>query len=119
MNPILLKPTGDTTSQVIVKGKVLDTLSASSYFAMKKKLIPTILESYESLAEENDILVLEGAGSPAEINLNENDIVNMGMAKMAEGTGAAGRRHRPRRGVCTADRHADAATGLGKKYLKG
>ena len=84
MNPILLKPTGDTTSQVIVKGKVFDTLSASSYFAMKKKLIPTILESYESLAEENDILVLEGAGSPAEINLNENDIVNMGMAKMAK-----------------------------------
>ena len=84
MNPILLKPTGDTASQVIVKGKVLDTLSASSYFAMKKKLIPTILESYESLAEENDILVLEGAGSPAEINLNENDIVNMGMAKMAK-----------------------------------
>lgn len=84
MNPILLKPTGDTTSQVIVKGKVFDTLSASSYFTMKKKLIPTILESYESLAEENDILVLEGAGSPAEINLNENDIVNMGMAKMAK-----------------------------------
>ena len=84
MNPILLKPTGDTASQVIVKGEVFDTLTASSYFSMKKKLIPTILDSYESLAEENDILVLEGAGSPAEINLNENDIVNMGMAKMAE-----------------------------------
>ena len=84
MNPILLKPTTDTGSQVIVTGEVLGNMSAAEYFRMKKSLVPDILKAYRSLADENDILVLEGAGSPAEINLKTDDIVNMGMAKMAQ-----------------------------------
>lgn len=84
MNPILLKPTNDVGSQVIVNGEVLGTMSARDYFQYKKKLIPDILKAYHTLAEENDIIVIEGAGSPAEINLKEEDIVNMGMAKMAK-----------------------------------
>ena len=84
MNPILLKPTNDVGSQVIVNGEVLGTMSARDYFRYKKKLIPDIMKAYETLAEENDIIVIEGAGSPAEINLKEEDIVNMGMAKMAK-----------------------------------
>lgn len=83
MNPILLKPTSDVGSQVIVRGQVLSTMPAREYFAYKHKLIPSILEAYDSLAAENDIIVLEGAGSPAEINLKQQDIVNMGMARMA------------------------------------
>ena len=84
MNPILLKPTNDVGSQVIVNGEVLGTMSARDYFKYKKKLIPDIMKAYNQLAAENDIIVIEGAGSPAEINLKEEDIVNMGMAKMAK-----------------------------------
>lgn len=84
MNPILLKPTNDVGSQVIVNGEVLGTMSARDYFKYKKKLIPDIMKAYNQLAEENDIIVIEGAGSPAEINLKTEDIVNMGMAKMAK-----------------------------------
>ena len=84
MNPILLKPTNDTGSQVIVNGKVLGNMSARDYFAYKQQLIPDILKAYNDLAERFDVIVIEGAGSPAEINLKDNDIVNMGMAKMAQ-----------------------------------
>ncbi|WP_271901516.1 cobyric acid synthase [Limosilactobacillus reuteri] len=84
MNPILLKPSTDKDSQVIVMGKVLEDMDAVSYYHFKRKLIPQIMAAYNTLATENDVVVLEGAGSPAEINLNENDIVNMGMAKMAD-----------------------------------
>ncbi|MBO5150142.1 MAG: cobyric acid synthase, partial [Anaerotignum sp.] len=84
MNPILLKPSSDTGSQVIVNGEVRGQMSAVSYFKMKKSLIPDILKAYDSLAEENDIIVIEGAGSPAEINLKDNDIVNMGLAKLVD-----------------------------------
>ena len=83
MNPILLKPTSDQGSQVIVNGEVLGNMPAAEYFRYKARLVPAIMEAYSSLAEENDILVIEGAGSPAEINLKAQDIVNMGMAKMA------------------------------------
>ena len=83
MNPILLKPSSDMGSQVIVNGEVLGDMRASDYFRHKKELVPQILASYRSLAEEHDIIVLEGAGSPAEINLKADDIVNMGMARMA------------------------------------
>ena len=83
MNPILLKPTTDVGSQVIVNGEVLGNMPASDYFKYKKKLIPDIMKSYDTLADEYDIIVIEGAGSPAEINLKSDDIVNMGMAKMA------------------------------------
>lgn len=84
MNPILLKPTNDVGSQVIVNGEVLGTMSARDYFAYKKQLIPEIMKAYDALAAENDIIVIEGAGSPAEINLKQDDIVNMGMAKLAK-----------------------------------
>ena len=83
MNPILLKPTTDTGSQVIVNGEVLRTMGARSYFAYKKELIPLVKNAYDSLAADYDVIVIEGAGSPAEINLKQDDIVNMGMAKMA------------------------------------
>ena len=84
MNPILLKPTNDMGSQVIVNGVPRGTMRAADYFRYKKTLIPDILAAYRSLAEEYDILVLEGAGSPAEINLRQDDIVNMGMARMGQ-----------------------------------
>lgn len=84
MNPILLKPTNDIGSQVIVNGEVLGTMNARDYFAMKKTLIPEIMKAYRRLDEEYDIIVIEGAGSPAEINLKQDDIVNMGMAKLAK-----------------------------------
>lgn len=84
MNPILLKPVTNIGSQVIVNGEVLGNMSAKEYFAMKSSLIPHIMHAYNSLAEENDIIVIEGAGSPAEINLKEDDIVNMGMARLAK-----------------------------------
>ena len=84
MNPILLKPTNDIGSQVIVNGEVLGTMSARDYFKYKRSLIPDIMKAYNQLADENDIIVIEGAGSPAEINLKSDDIVNMGMAKLAK-----------------------------------
>ncbi|MEA4972811.1 MAG: cobyric acid synthase [Candidatus Metalachnospira sp.] len=82
MNPILLKPTTDIGSQVIVNGKSIGNMQARDYFEFKKKLVPDIIAAYNRLAEKYDVIVIEGAGSPAEINLKENDIVNMGMAEM-------------------------------------
>ncbi len=82
MNPILLKPSSDTGSQLIVNGEVRGHYDAADYFRMKRSLIPDILSAYRSLASENDVIVIEGAGSPAEINLREDDIVNMGLAEM-------------------------------------
>lgn len=84
MNPILLKPTNEMGSQVIVNGEVLRNMGAREYFAYKKRLFPEVMKAYESLAAEYDIIVIEGAGSPAEINLKQDDIVNMGMAKRAK-----------------------------------
>ena len=84
MNPILLKPSGDTGSQLIVRGEVRGHFSAREYFSMKKELVPDVMNAYRTLASQNDIIVIEGAGSPAEINLNKNDcFVNMGMARAA------------------------------------
>lgn len=82
MNPILLKPSSDTGSQLIVNGEVRGEYRAADYFKMKKSLIPEVLAAYESLAAEYDVIVIEGAGSPAEINLRQDDIVNMGLAQM-------------------------------------
>ena len=84
MNPILLKPNSDTGSQVIVMGKPIGNMKAKEYFKYKKQLIPTIKEAYNKLAEKYDIIVIEGAGSPAEINLKSDDIVNMGRAEMVD-----------------------------------
>lgn len=84
MNPILLKPTNHTGSQVIVNGEVLGNMSAREYFAYKTQLIPDIKRAFHRLEQSADIIVIEGAGSPAEINLRENDIVNMGLAEMVD-----------------------------------
>lgn len=84
MNPVLLKPTNDTSSQVIVGGEVYSNMSAQEYYTRKREIVPEIMKAYEKLDSEYDIIVLEGAGSPAEINLKENDIVNMYMAKLAK-----------------------------------
>ena len=83
MNPILLKPTTDMGSQVIVGGKVIGDMRAADYFKKKKEFLPVIEDSYKKLADAYDIVVIEGAGSPAEINLKQDDIVNMGMAALA------------------------------------
>ena len=84
MNPILLKPTTDVGSQVIVNGRVLGNMRAMEYYQKKQELIPVVMDSYNSLAAEYDVIVIEGAGSPAEINLKDEDIVNMGLAKMVD-----------------------------------
>ena len=84
MNPILLKPSSDIGSQVIVNGEVRGDMPAKEYFRQKKALIPDILRAYNSLADEFDIIVIEGAGSPAEINLKADDIVNMGLARLVD-----------------------------------
>lgn len=81
MNPILLKPTTDMGSQVIVNGAVRGNMRAMEYYRRKPEFFPAVMAAYESLASEFDIIVIEGAGSPAEINLKRDDIVNMGLAK--------------------------------------
>ena len=84
MNPILIKPNSDTGAQIIIHGKVYGNMSAVQYHKFKKQAKKFVKESFNRLSEKFDIMVIEGAGSPAEINLIENDIVNMGMAKIAD-----------------------------------
>ncbi len=84
MNPVLLKPTGHTGSQVIVNGRVRGDMEAGEYFAFRQKLMPEIIEAFTRLAKDNDIIVVEGAGSPAELNLKEGDVVNMGLAQLID-----------------------------------
>jgi adenosylcobyric acid synthase len=85
MNPILLKPSGNMSSQVIVRGKIWGQLTAADYHHRRvEELMPMVRESYEILAAQNDVIILEGAGSPAEINLKQHDIVNMRMAELAD-----------------------------------
>ncbi|MBQ6151756.1 MAG: cobyric acid synthase, partial [Mogibacterium sp.] len=85
MNPILLKPTTDMGSQIILNGEVWGQLSAQDYFAQKKKLLPEVLKAYQTLSDQNDAIIIEGAGSPVEINLKDSDVyVNMDMAKAAK-----------------------------------
>ncbi len=83
MNPILLKPTGDKNAQVIINGKVYRNMSAMEYHNFKPEAKNIVREAYEKLASQYDMIVIEGAGSPAEINLRDKDIVNMGMAEIA------------------------------------
>jgi len=97
MNPILLKPNSDTGSQVIVNGLVYGNMTAVEYYRNKQIFIPEILKAYKKLSDNYEAIVIEGAGSPAEINLKENDIVNMGLAKLVmnkviEDSRAAGRK---------------------------
>ncbi|MEK7773192.1 MAG: cobyric acid synthase, partial [Deltaproteobacteria bacterium] len=82
LNPVLLKPTGDCVSQVIIHGKVYGSMSAVEYHAFKKDVRKYVLESYRRLERVYDVIVIEGAGSPAEINLRDNDIANMGVAEL-------------------------------------
>lgn len=82
MNPILLKPTTDHGSQIIVNGNVLGNMRAAEYFRRKKEMLPIIKTAYKKLTEQADIIVVEGAGSPAEMNLKKDDIVNMGLAEL-------------------------------------
>ena len=84
MNPVLLKPTGDRRSQVIVEGKAIGNMTAMEYHHYKPELRRRIKEIYETLESQVDCVVIEGAGSPAEINLREGDIVNMSMAQAAD-----------------------------------
>lgn len=83
MNPILLKPTGDCGSQVVIMGKPIGNMTAREYYQKKSEFVSIIKEAYHKLKNQFDIIVIEGAGSPAEINLKDGDIVNMGMAEMA------------------------------------
>ena len=83
MNPLLLKPSAERETQVIVRGKPYATATAKSYGAMKKELLPTVLDSLSDLRRRFDVVICEGAGSPAEINLRANDIANMGLARAA------------------------------------
>lgn len=84
MNPILLKPTSHMGSQVVIMGEVFGNMKAMDYYRRKPELVPVIKDAFSRLEEQYEVIVLEGAGSPAEINLRENDIVNMGMAEMAD-----------------------------------
>jgi len=84
MNPVLLKPNSDTGSQVIVCGKPVGNMSVLEYNAYKPQVWDSVCKSYDSLADEFDVVVLEGAGSPGEVNLKADDIVNMKMAGYAE-----------------------------------
>ena len=84
MNPILLKPTTDSGSQVIVNGQVVGNMRATEYYRRKREFLPAVTAAYESLAAEYDVIVIEGAGSPAEINLKQDDFVNMGLAKLVD-----------------------------------
>ena len=84
MNPILLKPTSDVGSQVIVNGEVVGNMRAMEYFRRKREFVPQIMNAFGQLSARHDIIVIEGAGSPAELNLKADDIVNMGMARLAK-----------------------------------
>jgi adenosylcobyric acid synthase len=84
MNPVLLKPETDVGAQVIVQGKRVATLRARDYAALKPSLMPAVIESFERLKAKSDLMLVEGAGSPAEVNLRANDIANMGFARRAD-----------------------------------
>ncbi|MET1754335.1 cobyric acid synthase [Novosphingobium sp. RD2P27] len=83
MNPVLLKPQADRTSQLIVHGQVRGTLGSANFREARRNLLPEVLQSWERLRQRCDVVVIEGAGSPAEINLREGDIANMGFARAA------------------------------------
>ena len=84
MNPILLKPSGNNGSQIIIMGRPLRHMTAHEYYANKDKMLEIAKEAYEALSEQYDVIVIEGAGSPAEINIKDNDIVNMKIAEIAD-----------------------------------
>jgi adenosylcobyric acid synthase len=84
MNPVLLKPTSDTRAQVVVRGRPYVELEAGAYLALKKQLLGEVVAAFERLRRDFDHVIVEGAGSPAEVNLRENDIANMGFAEAVD-----------------------------------
>ena len=84
MNPVLLKPESETGSQVVVQGKRVATVKARDYAALKPSLMAPVLESFNRLKARHDLVIVEGAGSPAEVNLRAGDIANMGFARAAD-----------------------------------
>jgi adenosylcobyric acid synthase len=84
MNPVLLKPQGETGAQLIVRGRVAGTATAREYLRLRRGLMPRVLESFHRLAREADLVLVEGAGSAAEVNLRDGDIANMGFAEAAD-----------------------------------
>lgn len=84
MNPVLLKPETDVGAQVIVQGQRLTTVKAREYASLKPTLMPRVLQSFDTLKETHDLIIVEGAGSPAETNLRAGDIANMGFAQAAQ-----------------------------------
>jgi adenosylcobyric acid synthase len=89
MNPVLLKPQSEVGAQVVVLGRVMGNATARQFQSMKSALLPEILASFERLRADADLVLVEGAGSPAEVNLRANDIANMGFARAANATGSA------------------------------
>ena len=84
MNPVLLKPQSQIGAQIVVQGKVFGTAKAAEYMGMKQKLLPHVLESFERMKAEADLVLVEGAGSASEVNLRRYDIANMGFARAAD-----------------------------------
>jgi adenosylcobyric acid synthase len=84
MNPVLLKPESDTGAQVVIQGRAVTHMNAAAYHGYKARVLPAVLESYRRLSAAFDAVVIEGAGSPAEINLREKDIANMGLAEAVD-----------------------------------
>ena len=115
MNPVLLKPQSEIGAQIVVQGRVYGSAKAAAYQHMKRDLLPFVLDSYARLRREADIVLVEGAGSAAEVNLRANDIANMGFARAADVPVVADRRHRPRRRHREPCRHQgrDRAGGCG------
>src|SRR5580658_5009163 len=83
MNPVLLKPQSEIGAQIVVQGRVFGSAKAAAYQHMKRDLLPFVLDSFARLRNEADIVLVEGAGSAAEVNLRDNDIANMGFARAA------------------------------------
>ena len=84
MNPVLLKPQAGMAAQIVVQGKVFGTADARDYHRLKRDLMPCVLDSYRRLCDVADLVLVEGAGSPAEVNLRDGDIANMGFAEAAD-----------------------------------
>ena len=84
MNPVLIKPEKDASAQIVIHGQARNTMDAKSYHGFKAKALDFVLESFQRLASEYEVIIVEGAGSPAEINLRDNDIANMGFAEAVD-----------------------------------
>ena len=118
MNPILLKPNGDGTSQVVVNGRVWKTLPARELLrACRRAAAGSSLAAYEDLAGRFDVVVIEGAGSVSELNLRQRDLVNLGLVTRVAGAVDARRRHRTRRRVRVGPRHGHLLTPRGARAV--